>query len=134
MYGKQYVLTVAATLGIAVVTACSSTSSSSSSPGGGAASNTPVASTSAVAKAKADATACIQKTGTSGLLSSSGRSELANCLKNLVPPAEQQAFINCVTSAAVSDKVWTSDGRTKFTDTSVPNCLNTAASSSASPT
>jgi hypothetical protein len=132
MSRKQYVLTVIATLTLITVTAC--TSSSSSSPSGGATSHTPIASSSATAKAKEQATACIQKTGTSGLLTSSGRSELADCLKNLVPPVDQQAFISCVTSAAVSDKVWTSDGRTKFTNTSVQNCVNTATSSSASPT
>jgi hypothetical protein len=60
------------------------------------------------------------------MLSSSGRSELVNCLKGLVPPDKQQAFKNCVTSAAVSDQVWTSDGRSKFTNTSVPNCVNAA--------
>ena len=131
MPGKWHVPAAVAALGIIVVTGCSSStsSSSSSSPNGGTTSaSTPIASSSAVAKAKQEATACLSKTGTSGLLTSSGRSELVNCLKNIVPPAEQQAFKSCITSAAVSDKVWTSDGRSKFTNTSVPNCVNTAGS------
>jgi energy-coupling factor transporter ATP-binding protein EcfA2 len=132
MSGKRYVLTAAALAFIAVA-GCSS-SSSSSAPNAGTATRTPVASSSAIANAKAEATACIQKTGTSGLITSSGRTELANCLKGVVPPAEQQAFKTCITSAAVNDKVWTSDGRSKFTNTSVPGCLDTAASATASPT
>ena len=132
MSGKLYILTAAATLALIAAAGCSS--SSSSSPTAGAASQRPIASSSAVAKAKQEATACIQKTGTSGLLTSSGRTELANCLEGLVPPAERQAFKNCITSAAVDDKVWTSDGRSKFTNTSVPNCLNSASSATASPT
>jgi hypothetical protein len=133
MSGKRHVLTALATLSIIAVADCSSSSSSSTSPTGSTASaSTPIASSSAVAKAKAEATACLQKTGTSGLLTSSGRSDLVNCLKNIVPPVEQQAFKNCLTSAAVSDQIWTSDGRSKFINTSLANCLNTA--SSASPT
>ena len=135
MSGKRHVLTALATLSIIAVAGCSSSSSttSSTSPTGGTASaSTPIASSSAVAKAKDEATACLQKTGVTALLSSSGRSDLVNCLKNIVPPAEQQAFKNCLTSAAVSDQVWTHGGRSKFINTSVPDCLNTA--SSASPT
>jgi hypothetical protein len=126
MPGKWHVPVAVAALGIIAVAGCSS--SSSSSPNGGTTSaSTPIASSSAVAKAKEQATTCLQKTGTSGLLTSSGRSELVNCLKNIVPPAEQQAFKSCMTSAAVSDQIWTSAGRSKFTNTSLPNCLNTAA-------
>lgn len=127
MSDKQHVLTVVAALMVAAIAAalvagCSS--STTTSPGGGSGTTTPTGSSSAAAKAKEQATACISKTGVSGLVSSSGRTELVNCLKAIVPPAEQQAFKECVTSAAVNDKVWTSDGRTKFTDTSVPNCVN----------
>jgi hypothetical protein len=132
MSGKRYVLTAVA-LALLAAAGCSS-SSSSSEPSTGAGSSTPIASSSAIASAKAEATACIQKTGTNGLLTSSGRTELVNCLKGIVSPAEQQAFKNCVTSAAVNDKVWTGDGRSKFINTSVPGCLDTAASATASPT
>jgi hypothetical protein len=131
MSGKRHALAALATLGIIAVAGCSSGSSSSTSSNGGAASaSTPIASSSAVAKAKTEATACLQKTGTSGLLTSGGRSDLVNCLKSIVPPAEQQAFKNCLTSAAVSDQVWTSGGRSKFINTSLANCLNTASSAS----
>ena len=133
MSGKRHVLTVLATLGIIAVAACSSSSSSTSSTGGTASASTPIASSSAVAKAKDETTACLQKTGVSGLLSSSGRSDLVNCLASIVPPAERQAFKGCVAGAAVSDKVWTSDGRSKFTNTSVPDCVKTAGSA-ATPT
>ena len=121
MWGRQHVLTVAgAIIAAAAIAGCGSGSTSSQAKG----TTTPIASSSAAAKAKEQATACISKTGVSGLVSSSGRTELVNCLKAIVPPAEQEAFKNCVTNAAVSDKVWTSAGRTKFTDTSVPNCVN----------
>ena len=139
MPGKWHVPAAVAALVIIVATGCSSNSSSTttstSTPNGGATSaSTPIASSSAVAKAKSEATACLQKTGVSGLLSSSGRSELVNCLATIVPPAERQAFKSCLTSAAVSDKVWTSDGRSTFVNTSVPNCVNTAGSATSSPT
>lgn len=122
------VLTVIAAAAIAAIVGCGSTTTT----GGGTGTTTPIASSSAVAKAKEQATACINKTGVSGLLSSSGRTELVNCLKGIVPPAQQEAFKNCMTSAATSDKVWTSDGRTKFINTSVPACLD--QSTTASPT
>ncbi len=124
---EQYIPAVVATLGIVVVAGCSSSSSGSASAGGTSSAATPIASSSAVAKAKEQVTACVQKTGTSGLLTSSGRSELINCLKSLVPPDKQEALKNCITSASVNDKIWTSDGRTQFTNTSLPNCLNAVA-------
>jgi hypothetical protein len=123
------VLPVIAAAAVAAIVGCSSTTTTS--PGGGTGTTTPIASSSAVAKAKGQATACISKTGVSGLLSSSGRTDLVNCLKAIVPPAQQEAFKNCMTSAATSDKVWTSDGRTKFINTSLPACLD--QSSTASP-
>jgi high affinity sulfate transporter 1 len=126
MSGKWYVTpVVAAALAAVAAAGCSSTASSSLSS---AASNaaSAAATSSAVAKAKSQATACVQKTGTSALLTSSGRTELVNCLKTIVPPAQQEAFKNCITSAATSDKLWTSDGRSKFMNTSLSNCLNTA--------
>jgi hypothetical protein len=122
MSGKQHALLVVAAMTVAAIAGCSS--STTTSPGNGSGTTTPIASSSAAAKAKEQATACISKTGVTRLASSSGRTELVNCLQAIVPPAEQQAFKQCVTSAALNDKVWTSDGRTKFTDTSVPNCVN----------
>jgi hypothetical protein len=136
MYGKQCAAAVVATLGILAVAGCSGSSSgngTSGSPAGGSASaSTPIASSSAVAKAKQQATACLQQTGTAGLLSSSGRSQLVTCLENIVPPAERAAFKTCMTSAAVSDQVWTKAGRGKFTSTSLQACLNTAAAATPS--
>lgn len=131
MSGNRYALTAAA---LALIAAAGCSSSSSSEPSTGAASSAPIASSSAIANAKAEATACVQKTGANGLLTSSGRTELVDCLKGIVSPARQQAFKDCVTSAAVNDKVWTGDGRSKFINTSVPGCLDTAASATASPT
>jgi hypothetical protein len=131
MHGKQCVLAVVATLGILAVVGCSSSSPSSSTSGppanSSASASTPIASSSAVAAAKQQATACLQRTGTAGLLTSSGRSQLITCVENIVPPAERGAFKNCMASAAVSDQVWTKAGRDKFTGTSLVACLNTAA-------
>jgi hypothetical protein len=129
MSRKLYVAAVNALVVIAApltfaICGCSSTSSGASSVASQASSP---ATSSAVAKAKDQATACIQKTGTSALLTSSGRSELINCLKSIVPPAKQEAFKSCITSAATSDKLWTSDGRAKFMNTSLPNCVNSVA-------
>jgi hypothetical protein len=127
MSGKQRVLTViagAATAVAAITAVAGCSSSTTTNPGNGSGTTTPIASSTAVAKAKEQATACITKTGVSRLLSSSGRTELVNCLKAIVPPDEQEAFKNCLTSAATRDQVWTSDGRTKFTNESVPNCVN----------
>jgi hypothetical protein len=135
MYGKQRVPAAVATLGILVVAGCSTSTSGSSpsgSPTGGASASTPIASSSAVAKAKQQATACLQQTGTAGLLSSAGRSQLVTCLENIVPPAEREAFKNCMASAAVSDQVWTKAGREKFTSTSLEACLNNAAAATPS--
>ncbi len=123
MSGKQSVATVITALAAITIVGC--TSSTTSNPG--SQTSTPIVSSSAIAKAKQQATACFDKTGLSGLLSSSGRTELVNCLQSIVPPDKQEAFKNCVTSAATSDKIWTSEGWTKFTDTSLPNCLNQVA-------
>lgn len=120
MSGKHYVAAITALFAVA---GCSTSSVSSVASSHASA----LATSSAVAKAKDQATACFQKTGTTGLLTSSGRTELINCLKGLVPPAKQEAFKNCVTSAARSDQVWTSDGRAKFMNESLPNCVNAAA-------
>jgi hypothetical protein len=138
MYGKQSVAAVVAVLGILAVAGCSTSSSSSSStsgpPAGGSVSaSTPIASSSAVAKARQQATACLQQTGTARLLSSAGRSQLVTCLENIVTPAEREAFKNCMASAGVSDKVWTKAGREKFTSTSLEACLNNAAAATPSP-
>lgn len=133
MSRKRHVLTAAAALAIVAIAGCGS-SSSSGEPSATTESHTPIASSAAVARVKDEATACIQKTGTSALFTSTGRTEFVNCLQNIVPPAERQAFKDCVTSAAVNDKIWTSDGRSKFTDMSMPDCLDTATSGSASPT
>jgi hypothetical protein len=136
MHGKQCAAAVVATLGILAAAGCSTSSSgtSTSTPlaGGNSSASTPIASSSAVAKAKQQATACLQQTGTAGLLSSSGRSELITCLENIVPPAEREAFKTCMTSAAVSDQVWTKAGREKLTNTSLQACLNTAAAATPS--
>ena len=137
MYGKQCVPVVVATLGILVVTSCSTSSSSSSTSGspaagGSASATTPIASSSAVAEAKQQAVGCVQRTGTARLFSSAGRSQLITCLENIVPPAEREAFKNCMVSAGVSDQVWTKAGREKFTSTSLEACLNNAAAATPS--
>lgn len=131
MSGKLYVLIFAAALAAALIAGCGN-GTATSGPGAGSPTSTPIASTSAVAKAKEQAIACLEKTSVSALLSSSGRSELVNCLTAIVPPAKQQVFKHCIAGAAVSDKVWTQDGRTRFVDTSLPGCLDQA--STATPT
>jgi hypothetical protein len=86
-----------------------------------------VARSSAVAKAESQADACLHKTGTTALLTASGRATFVSCLETMVAPAKQQAFKNCVTHAATSDKLWTTAGRLEFTTQSLENCVNAAA-------
>jgi hypothetical protein len=132
MSGNRHVITAVAALAVIAVSSCSSSTSSVSSvssgttPAASPASASPRVTSSVVAKAKQEATACVQKTGTGALLSSQGRTEVVNCLKGLVPTDKLPAFKTCVTTAAKNDKLWTSEGRTKFTQTSVPNCVNQA--------
>jgi hypothetical protein len=125
MSGKSYatgaVAVIAALLTFAVA-GCSKTSTTTT----GASAVSAIATSSAVAKAKTEVSACFQKTGATALLSSSGRTEFVNCLQNVVPPAQRDAFKTCVTTALKSDKIWTSEGRTKFTNESLPNCVNAA--------
>jgi hypothetical protein len=108
-----------------------STPATSPSPGSG--STTP-ASSSAVDRAKAAAATCIDKIGSSGLAASAARSQLADCLENFeshdddISSDDDDAFEHCLAVAASNDQVWTSEGREKFTNTSVPNCLNQARS------
>jgi hypothetical protein len=135
MHGKQRVPAIVALLGILLVAGCSTSSSSGSTSGslaGSASASTPIASSSAVAKAKQQATVCLQQTGTARLLSSAGRSQFVTCLEHIVSPAERQAFKNCMVSAVVSDQVWTKAGREKFTSMSLGACLNNAAAATPS--
>jgi len=104
---------------LAAVAACGG-----SGVGQGAASA--IATSTALEKAKAQLNMCIAKTGATALVHSSGRAEFASCMQSLVPPAKQEQFRNCITSAAASDRLWTSPGRTTFTNQSLPDCLNQA--------
>jgi hypothetical protein len=131
MSGKHYARYAASAVVIAVIAAlpaftvagCSTNSSSTN--GSSVASS--LATSTAVAKAQDQVSVCVQRTGATALLSSSGRTEFINCMKSLVPPGKQQAFKTCLTGAVKSDKLWTSEGRTKFTNESLPNCVNAAA-------
>jgi hypothetical protein len=129
MSGKRYtayagaIAVAAALLATFAVAGCSKTSTTTN---GGTTAVSAIATSSAVAKAKTEVSTCVQKTGTTALLSSSGRTEFVNCLQNVVPPAQRDAFKTCITTALKSDKIWTSEGRTKFTNESLPNCVNAA--------
>lgn len=139
MSGKHHVLALVIVLAVAVIVGCSggTTTTIINSPGSSPARNpspdsrsTTPASSSAVGKAKEQAAKCIDKIGSTGLAGSAGRTELADCIENLesldggISSDEDDAFEHCLIAAAAADKVWTSEGRTKFTDTSVPDCLN----------
>ena len=94
--------------------------------GGGQGAASAIATSTAAEKAKAQLDTCIGKTGVTALVRSSGRAEFASCMESLVPPAKQEQFRNCITSAVASDRLWTSPGRTKFANQSLPDCLNQA--------
>jgi len=124
MSAKHYAASIVATAVIAApltfaVAGCGSNGT------GGVASD--LATSSAVAKAKAQVDTCVQKAGATSLLTSSGRTEFVDCMKSLVPPAKQEQFKNCITTAATHDQLWTSAGRQKFTNESLPNCVDAAA-------
>jgi hypothetical protein len=123
MLGKHHAGSVVA---IAVIAAPLTFAVASCSNGGTGAASA-IATSSAVDKAKDQVDVCVQKAGATALLTSSGRSDFVDCMKSLVSPAKQEQFKNCITSAATSDKLWTSEGRTKFTNESLPNCVNAAA-------
>jgi hypothetical protein len=114
---------------LTVATACSSstTTSGNGSPPTSAAATSAAATSTAVAKAKAQLDTCIKQTGVTALLQSAGRTQFVNCMKSLVPPAKQEQFKTCLTNAVKSDKLWTSAGRSKFTNESLVNCVNAAA-------
>jgi len=135
---KHHVLTLMTVLAIAAIAGCgggtttiinSPASTPASSPSPSSDSPTPAPST-AVDRAKQHAAECIDKIGSSQLVSSSAWRELADCLEiserldDDISPGDDDAFEHCLIAAASIDKVWTSEGRTKFTNTSVPNCLN----------
>lgn len=124
MTGKWHVTPIVAVLAIVAAAGCSSATSGTGSAAASHASA--LATSTAVAKVKDAATACVQKTGKSALTDSAARDQLISCLQNIVPPAQRQAFKNCVLGAAVTDKIWTSDGWDKFINTSLQNCVNTA--------
>lgn len=69
---------------------------------------------------------CISRVGATNLLSSTGRSRFTSCMETLVPGAKRQQFRNCIASAVEKDELWTTAGRTKFRDQSLPSCLNAA--------
>jgi hypothetical protein len=124
MSGKHCAATVAvlAALLTFVIAGCSSSGTSSASSAASA-----IATSSAIAKAKAQVNVCVTKIGgVTGLIDSSKRIDFINCMQSLVPADKVDAFKSCITSAATSDKIWTSDGRTKFTNDSLPNCVNAA--------
>ena len=113
---------------LAIATACSSsTTSGGTTSATGSSAVSAIATSTAVAKAKAQLDTCIKQTGATALLQSSGRTQFVNCMKSLVPPAKQEQFKTCLTNAVKSDKLWTSAGRSKFTNESLPNCVNAAA-------
>lgn len=112
-----------------MVAGCTSTNSSMVSS---LATSTPVS--SAVAQAKSQLSVCLQKTGATALLSSSGRTDFINCMATLVPPAKREAFKTCISTAVTGDKIWTSDGRTKFVNESLPNCMTAAGTATGTAT
>lgn len=123
MFRKQYVLLGAAALVAATATGCSHGQSASS--GHPMVTSTAVA--PAVAKAKAQISGCVNKTGVTNLAKPSGRTAVIDCVKSLVPPAKQGQLKDCITKAAKNDKIWTQDGRSKFLSVDGPNCVNAAS-------
>jgi hypothetical protein len=85
-----------------------------------------------------EVTNCVNGTPTAKLLTKDGRQQVITCLKGLVPADKQDAFKQCVATAAANDKVWTADGRSKFENEGVAACVTqvtgtAAPSASATP-
>jgi hypothetical protein len=79
--------------------------------------------TQARAKARAEVTNCVNKAGTTGMLSSAGRTAVINCVQNLVPPGKRAAVKSCLSHAVARDKVYTASGRETFESKDAPDCL-----------
>lgn len=138
--GRRHVLLLASALASAAIVGCSGGTttiihSPATSPATGpaspsAASTTPSSDDDAL---KEEATECVDKIGTRALQTPIGRRGLAECVENYgkldhdISDDDDDSFENCLTSAAAADKVWTSEGRAKFTQTSVHDCLNQAS-------
>jgi hypothetical protein len=120
MSGKHRAASVVA---IAVIAGLLTFAVASCSSGSTAASV--IATSSAVARAKSQVSVCVQKIGgATGLLDSGKRTDFINCMKSLVPADKWDQFKGCITSAVTTDRIWTSSGRDKFTNVSLPNCVN----------
>jgi hypothetical protein len=78
-------------------------------------------------KARAEVTNCVNKAGATGMLSSSGRTIVIDCVKSLVPPDKQKALTTCLSHAAAHDKVYTATGRAAFESKDAPDCLTAAS-------
>jgi hypothetical protein len=122
MSHKGHAASVAAPIAAALLTVAAVGCGTSGNHAG-----SPVATSTAAAKARHQLDDCFNKVGDTGLFSSSGRSRFTACMKNVVRPAKRAQFRHCIINAAESDKLWTRAGRSKFTNTSLPNCIDRAA-------
>jgi hypothetical protein len=82
-------------------------------------------------KVETQVTACVNNTKPTQWLSKSGRQQVVDCLKNLVPPAQQDKFKQCVANTAATDKVWTKAGRATFENEGVATCVTQATGTAA---
>lgn len=110
---KRTLVPGAAVLALLAVAGCSSTSSPGVSQAG--------------SKAQSQVTRCLDTTGITGMLTSSGRARFFDCVKAIAAPGKQQQLENCLESAASRDQMWLSSGRHTFETRDAPSCLDAAA-------
>jgi hypothetical protein len=127
MFPKQYALIAIAVLAVAASAGCGH----GSQPGSAGSQVKAVASSTAIAQAKAKfesrIDSCVDQVGATHLVTRKGRTTLIDCLKAIVPQAKRTQFENCLTTAAETDKIWTKAGRVKFESADGPACVNAAA-------
>ncbi|HEY1704777.1 MAG TPA: hypothetical protein VGG75_34190 [Trebonia sp.] len=127
MFRKQYVLAAIAVLAVAASAGCGH----SSQPDSAGSQVKAVASSTAIAQAKAkfesQINSCVDQVGLTHLVTKKGRTTLVHCLESIVPQAKRTRFENCLSTAAETDKIWTKAGRVKFESADGPACVNAAA-------
>jgi hypothetical protein len=127
MFRKQYVLLVIAVLAVTVSAGCSH----SSQPASVGSQVKAVASSTAIAQAKAkfesQINSCVDQVGLTRLVTKKGRTTLIDCLEAIVPKAKRTQFENCLSTAVKTDKIWTKAGRQRFESTDGPACVDAAA-------
>jgi hypothetical protein len=81
----------------------------------------------AESRAQSQVTQCLNSTGVTALLTSSGRTRFFDCVKAIASPGKRSTLESCLENAASHDQMWLSSGRNTFEAKDAPACLDAAA-------